>query len=303
MMSATNALQWTTAVALCLAVTACSDGEQVEPVVPGEVLVFGTGNYEIPAGDVFTCFYTDTIAAEDLAVTSATGRQSPGGHHITVYYTNSVREPTSHPCDDQEMLTWNQVAGAAINPEEFTLDIPEGLATRVPAGSQLVLQTHYINTSGQPETVSDDVTLQLAKPEELEAYVNDFVIVDLDLAIAPHSAGESVSICTVPADVPIVRLLGHAHEWGTYFKLERLDDNDEVAEIIYEEDWLPYYSSAPPMNRYPVDAPLTLKEGTRLRQTCRWNNTEEYEMKFPREMCVTYAYYFPDDGRKMCAQD
>lgn len=272
-------------------------------VYDGPTLEFSTGEYEIPSGDVFQCFYTDTIATEELAVQAAVGKQGDGGHHITVYYTITPREPQSHPCDDQEMLTWNQVAGAAINPEEFVLDVPPGQALRIPADSQLVLQTHYINTTGAPMVVEDRVQLQLLDPDDVEAYVNDFVVLDDDFEVAPQTSGESVSTCTVQEELQIVRLLGHEHEWGSYFKLEQIDEDDQVVEVIYEHDWEPAFSSAPPMSSYTPNDPLTLTAGTRLRQTCRWNNTEMYALQFPREMCLTYALYFPDDGRKFCSMD
>lgn len=272
---------------------------ETEPAPEAEGFQFATDAYEIPAGDVFTCFYTDVITDEELAVVGALGAQSEGGHHITVYYTHLIEEPQFHECAEDEMLTWNQVAGAAIDPDEFTLDMPEGLAMRVPEGAQLVLQTHYINTTGAPMTVQDEVTLQLAEPSELEAFVNDFVVLDTEFSVPAQSIGESVSTCTVPTDLSIVRLLGHAHEWGEHFKLEVVDEQDQMVEVLYEEDWRASYSSAPPMNRYTREEPLLLTAGTRLRQTCRWNNVEDYALEFPREMCLTYGIYYPDQGMRL----
>ena len=166
-----------------------------------------------------------------------------------------------------------------------------------------MIQTHYINTTGAPMMVEDEVTLRLIEPSEVDDYVNDFVVLDTDFEVAAQTSGESVRTCTVQDDLNVVRLLGHQHEWGSYLKLEHIDENDELVEVLYEHDWQPSYSSAPPMNAYTPDDPLVLTAGMRLRHTCRWNNTESYPLVFPREMCLTYGLYFPDNGRRFCAMD
>ena len=59
-----------------------TDDTTSEPVVDESLLTFQTGEFEIPPGDSFECFYTDTFTEKELAVTSAKGDQGPGGHHI-----------------------------------------------------------------------------------------------------------------------------------------------------------------------------------------------------------------------------
>jgi hypothetical protein len=52
--------------------------------------------------------------------------------------------------------------------------------------------------------------------------------------------------------------------------------------------------------QYTMDDPFVLTKGTRLRQTCKWNNTTDQKMLFPTEMCVGFGYYFPGESRIMC---
>jgi hypothetical protein len=262
-----------------------------------------TGEFTVPSGeDFFQCFHTSYIAEQELAVIGARGTQATGGHHITVYYTLNVEEPHSKPCDDSEMVEWNQIGAAGS--ETFDLDFPEGLGVRVPAGSQVVLQSHYINTTLEPITARDEATILLARPDELEGFLNDYVVLDTGFSVPPLKQTESVTTCRTPQDVEILRLLGHEHEWGTYFKLEEIDETGTTKRVLHETDWLPEYTSNPPMHRYPREEPLMLIEGTRLRQTCRWNNTEAYALEFPREMCLTYALYYPDaGGRVFCVPE
>ena len=62
------------------------------------------------------------------------------------------------------------------------------------------------------------------------------------------------------------------------------------------------YASHPPTLKYTTDAPLVLKAGTKLRQTCTWDNTTNNPVGFPREMCVMFGFYFPDNGNEIDIQ-
>jgi hypothetical protein len=285
---------------LCLSLGVIAGCGSSDDPIPTE-LTFGTGEFAAPPGDSFTCIYTDTFTDRELAVTNAYGTQQLGGHHITAYYTQATRSPTSHPCIASEMADWNQVGGGGD--EEFDLSLPEGLGIRIPAGVQMVLQAHYINLSDATLMANDSITLELADPALLESFVNQFVVLDTDFTVPPHEASESVITCTVPEEVQIVNLLGHLHEWGTHYALEKIDADGNTLEMLYEQEWEPSFASAPPVLRYAKDAPLVLAAGTRLRQTCAWENVEDDALTFPREMCLAFAQYYPDNGEIFCDMD
>lgn len=265
-------------------------------------LTLETGDFEVPPGDSFECFYTDVTTDKELSITSATGHQGPGGHHIVAYYTDVPRAPAHHPCDDTEMVSWHQVAaGGGDTSVEGLIELPAGLAVKLQAGKQLVLQAHYINTTGAAQTVNDAITIHAVKPEEVKAYANYFVAVDGSFEVPPQASLTRTSTCTVGRDLDTVLMLGHMHEWGKHYKLERLDG--DAAETLYETDWVPAYASHPPVQHYTMDQPLKLKQGTKLRQTCEWNNTTADTLLFPREMCIAFFYYFPDAGQLDCEME
>lgn len=271
---------------------------------PAEVkpqgFVFSTGPFEVPPGDSFECFYTNTITDRQLNVRSATGSQGLGGHHITVYYTDQKVPPTHHECNDVEMIALHQIAGANEG-KEGIIGLPEGYATKVPAGKQLVVQAHYINTGSAPYTVEDKVELQTLETSEVKAFANSFVLVDGAFKVPPRGAATSTTECVAPRDLDILLLLGHMHEWGASYKLERVDEKTNAPiETLYETEWEPLFTSHPPVTTYDPAKPLHLAKGTRLRQTCSWKNPDGSELVFPREMCVMFSYYFPDDGFIQC---
>lgn len=260
--------------------------------------------HEIPPGDSFECFYTDLKTDREIFVNGAVGKQGPGGHHITIYYTVAPQEPGHHKCDDMEMTNWRQVGGIAGGNDESAkqgvIDLPPGVAMKVPKGQQIVVQTHYINATSQSREVEDDVTVKLLRPEEVKTFANAYVVADTQFKIPPQSTFTRTATCTVDKDLDLVLIMGHMHEWGAHYKLERLDDQGKSLDTFFDIDWDPSYASHPPTTRWSPDAPYHLAKGSRLRQSCTWKNNTPDGMRFPREMCVVFSYYLNDTGFLTC---
>jgi hypothetical protein len=284
-----------------LALAACSSSTDSMPGPQPEAneLAFQTGEFEVPPGDSFTCFYTSTKTDRELTVGDTASTQGPGGHHVTIYFTDIEREPSYHPCDDAEMVSWHMVGGASDTGEPV-VPLPPGGALKVPAGKQIVVQSHYINTTGAPQKVNDSVKLKLLEPSEVKEYVNFWVINDASFNVPPNGSATSVSTCTVPKDLNTVLLLGHMHDHGKRYTLERLDDKGNAVETMYDQEWQPDYAGHPPLVTATLEEPMFIPAGTTFRQTCTWNNNTTDPLVFPREMCITFAHYFPDDGWVEC---
>jgi hypothetical protein len=265
-------------------------------------LTVETGDFDVAAGDAFECFYTSLVTDHEVSVVRAKAVQAKGGHHVTVYYADDYRAAEHHKCDDAEMTQWHQVAAAAgAEGASTTFSLPEGLAFKIPADKQIVVQSHYINTTGNSFTANDKITIELVDPSSVKAHANLFVAADLGFKIPPKASGYSrTTACTVQSDLEVATLFGHMHEMGAHYKLETVDDAGNSLSTLYERDWLPEYTSHTPEQRFSYEAPLLVKQGTRLRQTCTWNNIGDVEITHPREMCLGLLFYFPDDGMKEC---
>jgi hypothetical protein len=216
-----------------------------------------------------------------------------------VYYADQKQPVGHHACSDVEMIGLHQIAAAADG-NEGIVALPDGYATKVPAGKQLVVQAHYIRTADGPLTVEDSVVLKTLEDKDVTQFANSFVLVDQKLQVPPRSPGTSTTLCTAPKDLDLLLMIGHMHEWGSHYKLERVDEAGKPIETLYEAEWEQLYVSHPPVTYYDVKKPLHIAKGTRLRQTCNWKNTDDQAKTFPREMCVMFSYYVPDDGFILC---
>jgi hypothetical protein len=280
-----------------LGLTACGSSSTQQPPPPPatDTLNVDTGSFTIPAGESLTCVYTTTTTDTEIYVGPASAQQGPGGHHVILYYTDVPKTPTNHICTDEEMLSWHMLAGAASN-KEPVVSMPAGGALKVPAGKQLVIQSHYINTTGASMTVDDTMSVQLLQAADVKQFLNFFAMVDLGFSIPPQATAKHVTTCTLPNDIQAVTLLGHMHEYGQHFTFEEIDAQGNNVSTPYDTAWQPQYMTHPPLITSTLDTPTIYKAGTIFRQTCEWNNTTAQTMSFPTEMCVAYAVYFPDQG-------
>ena len=172
---------------------------------------------------------------------------------------------------------------------------------RVPAGKQIVVQTHYINASAAPRDVEDEITVHLLAREDVRRFAQGFAVVDGTFEIPPHANYGRAATCTLKKDLELIMALGHMHERGQHYKLEHLDANGKLLDTILDQDWEMAFTSHPPTSRWTPDKPYKLAQGERLRQTCTWNNTEDEKVLFPREMCVAFTMVLDDDGFTECA--
>jgi hypothetical protein len=189
-----------------------------DPVNPDENVPVGLSakalrvvipTHTVEPGDSYECYYTDITTDREIYVNSATGKQGPGGHHITIYYATVSQAPGHHKCIDVEMAEWRQVGAASDDPKgDGVIDLPDGIAVKVPAGKQIVVQTHYINATATAKEVADEITVHLLAKEEVKRFAQGFVVVDGTFEIPPRADYSRTASCTVKQDLQLIMALG-----------------------------------------------------------------------------------------------
>lgn len=301
----------TLAIAALFSATSCSNsssgGSAAETVPVGisaRALKVVIPAHTIEPGDQFECYYTDLTTDRELYANSATGEQGRGGHHISLYYTVNPQPVGHHKCIDAEMAEWRQVGAAGGDTKgDGVIDLPPGIAVKIPAGRQIVLQTHYINASATPYEAADEITVKLLAREEVKRFAQAFSVVDGTFEIPPSAKYSRTTSCTLKRDFDILMILGHMHEFGRHYTLEHLDAKGGLIRKMIDDDWEPAFTSHPPTRRFTAESPYKLKAGEKLRQTCTWNNVASEKVLFPREMCIAFSMYLDDDGFLECAAE
>ena len=274
-------------------------GFEVEEPLPGEEQ-FRTPILQefAPGEDVTLCTYLDYTVPEDFDVVHFRGFQSAQGHHAILYGASEPMPVGTHVCGEADMYNTHFLGGAGDADGAGEFDLPHGIAFRVHTGTQLMIQTHWINFSDTP--VKGQAAFNIRRqPPSAEIDPSDlFANVTTQIALQP-GAGTARSVCQVEDPMRFFLLAGHAHEWGTHITITHEPaEGDPV--VIYDESWSAEKVFNPTMLWYTKEQPFQMEAGDRMVVDCTYDNTTSAPIYFPSEMCVAFGYYFPATKQLNC---
>jgi hypothetical protein len=249
--------------------------------------------FHVPAsGDVkYQYIPVATNFTEDKWIEAAEVR--PGDrsavHHILVYVReagsqfvrgpkpDSILEtaPPDHskapPDDGTGVLETGGPAGAAMMtlyvPGGEYLRLPPGKAMLIKKGSDLIFQVHY-TTSGKPKLDRSRIGLKFAA-EAPKTRVVFLGLTNRTMRIAPGAPNQRItSHATLPEPLRLVSILPHMHVRGKAFELRAVYPGGRSEILLnvprYDFNW---------QLSYALDEPRVLPKGTRLENTCWFDNS------------------------------
>ncbi len=253
-----------------------------------------------PGSDHEICTWTDAIVTDrPIDVKSTTGFQTEPGHHIVVYYTTE-RQPagTQRECTDTDMVSFRIVTGNGKEGEPT--EAPGNLVYRIPVGSQVVINHHYLNASDETMDGQAAVNINFAAeggtytPSGSTAFLNSGLLVAQGITTQKQH-------CVVDHEMKLWFLIPHMHRWGKHISVDITQG--DVKTNIFDQDWNDAFTFHPPEKHFNLDAPLVLKPGDQLDTTCEWNNDTGRDLNFGFEMCVTYGQFIDDKNLGSLACD
>jgi mono/diheme cytochrome c family protein len=151
---------------------------------------------------------------------------------------------------------------------------PEGIATKLPKGSDFLLQMHF-HLSGKPETEKSLVGIYFADraPDkdlfslELPALFG----VGAGIDIAPGDKGFTIQDSfTLPGDVRVYSAMAHAHYLAREMKATAALPDGSTRPLLWIHDWDFNWQDT-----YVYKEPFTLPKGTRIDVTLRYDNSAD----------------------------
>lgn len=201
-------------------------------------------------------------------------------HHAVLY----VREPESKwlrdasagvpyapPANDRAALAKTRDTKADIlaiyTPGSSVMVCPDGMAKKVSAGSDLVLQLHYTSKK-TPAVDQPEIALQLS-PEPPKKRILTLQMGRDDLRIPPGEANYSASVMgSLPGEALLISLFPHMHLRGAAFDFDIVAPGGHVETLLrvkpFRFDWQ--------MN-YILKEPRVLPKGAFLRWTGYFDNS------------------------------
>lgn len=264
-----------------------------DPPAPGadEIQIIAPAVRAVPPGaDVTMCAYIDDRVATDTDIIEYHGYQSVvGGHHVILYSVQQQQPANVHECTEDDMVNARYLAGSGA--DSPPAELPENVVFRMPANTQLMIQTHWINATDQPIDGQGAFNLKVTAPKPEHQTAQLFTVVNTSFEL-PVGAAAASTECTVGRQMNVFTMGAHMHEWGTHAKITYTPVGAE-GRTIYDHGWSSEDVFDPPRNNYPTTEPFVLSAGDKLRIDCSYNNTTGAPLPFPAEMCVAWTYAYP----------
>ncbi|MFP6584621.1 MAG: hypothetical protein VCD00_18960 [Candidatus Hydrogenedentota bacterium] len=231
--------------------------------------------------DLYYCFKIPFNADQDLWLKSAefqAGNSEVVHHFILFEDTSGVFDKldAETPEPGCECANMDKLAGAKIvqmwAPGNVAPLSPEGVGLKLSKGKDLILQTHYYNSTGLEQVDHSRIALHLAQPEEtIEKQIRAMMVVQPNLNIkAGDPNSEHTATFTAFKDLTMYSVGGHMHLRGkSISQTAKLPDSDRELLMLdipdYDFDW---------QFTYPFEKPWKFPKGSKFIMRSVHDNSE-----------------------------
>jgi hypothetical protein len=284
------------AVAVCF-LFACSGGgsgddgtadDGGDDTVPPGFQPLVAGDWTMPAGqEGYYC--VRATATEDMWIHGFRPIAPDGTHHTALAYDLQGGPDGGFPCEAAD-TGFKLLFGSGLGTEPY--ELPPGVAFKLTAGDQVILNLHLYNTTDAPMTGHSGIEVERIAPAEVVHEAETIYALDFNLTVP---VGESTyrATCTIDGDSTIVGVFPHMHRLGTHMKATALRAGLEPA-VFHDAP----YTFGEQLN-YPVE-PVDVKDGDQVQFECGYDNETGATVPFgdstDDEMCVLGMYRYPATG-------
>jgi hypothetical protein len=247
-----------------------------------------------PGSETVHCQFVQAPLDRDMDVLDVQGFQSAGGHH-TVAYGNRMDVPlgTSRLCTADDNLAEGFLGGTG-GEGGGSVQLPPGVAFRLPKGSAIMLNTHFLNTSDQTIDGQSVVDFQFVESDGKRIIASLFSNGNRIFQVPGKSAAEALAECKLPRDMQFILFTNHMHDYGTQAKTEVVRADGRV-ELVHEDPkWTYEMQFRAVYSKWSLEQPLTIAKGETVRTRCNWQNATDSMVEFPREMCFGVGFFLSD---------
>lgn len=281
----------------CLGLATLACGSSDDDKQPGDGRNWQTlvsGEWTMPeATEGYTC--VRHTVQEDLYVNGFDAMSPLGTHHTLL--TMGGREAASGQPDGISKCNASTngtlavfASGVGTNPLIF----PPGVALKIPAGTQLLLNLHLFNTGKGELTGLSGTRISTVPAEEVESLAEGILAGPIRLNLPPGETTKTTGHCTMSQDTTVFAVAPHMHQLGVHERIvaETAGGEVELFNAPYDFDEQSFTS---------LPEPLALKAGDKIRVECTHKNTTPNPVTFGEstleEMCFAGVYRYPGDGK------
>jgi len=263
-----------------------------EPSVDGDTVHLAVGADLAPGEERTLCLRWTT--PEPLDITGFVGTLGPAGHHSLLLAASPSAPDGVAPCSEPEIMdaqangSFQMLAGVSYESDGVPYDFPATpvqVGLRVPAGTQLVFDGHFLNAGA--DSAAACATLDLHRGAPVAAPLTFRTVLPVEqygLVVPAHGTADVTYEEPAGGHFRVVAASSHMHQGGTHFRMSV----KETGQTLYETtQW-----AEPQPALY--DTQLIVIEDTQTFQLeCSFENAGDADQHFPDQMCVGGMYTLP----------
>ena len=202
------------AIVAAIVLVACSDeGTPPMDMVPTDFVSLLTADWNMaPEDEGYWC--ARTTADRDLYIKEFRPIAPQGTHHTALSLDAAGGEDGVFPCE-ASTTGFQILFGSGLGTESFAL--PEGVAFKVEAGTQLLLNLHLYNYGDAMLTGRSGIEVKLANPVDVVHEAETIYVMNFDLEVPTGESTHTVE-CTMRSPTTVFGVFPHMHTLGTHMK-------------------------------------------------------------------------------------
>jgi hypothetical protein len=267
-------------------------------------------SFSVPANsEVYKCQQFGNPFGHDVDLTKMVGTMSAGSHHFFLFNMSAgTGRNTASPLGDcpGAGLEFHPFPFLSQTPGAYTVEYGAGMGYPLVGTNGLMMNVHYLNTSGSPVTPEVSITIYPAKPGTVTTHVGTLFLNNIAIsvpAMTPMSNPINITTSNTPIvdeDYTVFTNWSHMHQYAIDFTA-----STAAGQFYEEKDWseppvISAGSGAAGTNTSPM-LPMKLKSGTSISWTCKYYNPTSSAMTFgdsalTQNMCIYLGQYYPAQG-------
>ena len=209
-----------------------------------------------------------------------------GTHHTVVTVTQATGPDRVFEC---EPGTLSDAMIFASGPGTGDLRFPEGVAIRVPAGKQILLNVHVFNASRAPLEATSGILIQTLNEDAVKQEAEVVFAGTTDFTLAPGASTSAHGSCAFQQDATLLSVWPHMHQLGRHMTVVHHTDTGDTT--LHDGPFQFTHQGNVSLN------PTLVRAGERIDVTCQWTNSREetvvYGDSSADEMCFAGLYRYP----------
>jgi hypothetical protein len=279
--------------------TSCTPASDLAAPASGDgfQFVLQSGQVTIqPNQEQYWCLYKTIPGSSSTNIGAFQSWMSKGASHHFITFQGSPGGMADGALQTCAIGNGKWVYATSVAGQIIELKMPDGVGLSMPAGTQLILNMHFVNPQSTPISPVLKLNVLLAKNVQYQAAT--MVSFNAGINVPPGGMQTVMGGCSAPVGSKFFAITTHTHKHATESKVNFISGG-KVQNIVDTTDW-----ESPDVGLWYAPNYLTVNSGDSFTYSCAYTNTGSTavtvgETAAFNEMCMAIGYFFPA-GSAVC---